>query len=155
MTDSAPSIGYWCSIAAQHYYQRLLEKLAHLDIGQWFIVLVTIHGSGGKLSQQELADRLHLDKVAMTRALDHLDEGGFIERCDCKDDRRKHLVRATPKADNAVKEIRKAYRSLNKEALAGLDLEQQRAFQEQLMAMATRLRPAKSKAGSTAKRVKA
>lgn len=155
MSTGSPSIGFWCSIAAQHYYQRLQEKLAHLDIGQWFIVLVTIHETGGKLSQQELADHLHLDKVAMTRALDHLDEGGFIERCNCKDDRRKHLVRATPKADHAVKEIRKAYRSLNKEALTGLDLEQQRTFQDQLMTMATNLRPAKSKAGSTAKRVKA
>lgn len=155
MTESAPSIGYWCSIAAQHYYLRLQQKLAHLDIDQWFIVLVTIHGSGGKLSQQELADSLHLDKVAMTRALDHLDKGGYVERSTSTSDRRKHLIRATAKADSAVKDIRKAYRELNKEALQGLDVQDRALFQQQLLQVADNLGPERSKAGSTAKRVKA
>lgn len=153
--SSVPSIGYWCSIAAQHYYGRLQRKLEHLAIDQWFVVLVTIHESGGKLSQQELADALHLDKVAMTRALDHLDEGGYIERCDCTSDRRKHLIRSTAKADGAVKDIRKAYRELNKEALKGMKATDRDLFQTQLSRMATNLRPERSKAGSTAKRVKA
>lgn len=155
MSLSAPSIGYWCSIAAQHYYQRLQQKLVYLDIDQWFIVLLTIHENNGLLSQQELADLLHLDKVAMTRALDHIDKGGYIERCDCTNDRRKHLVRTTPKAAYAVKEIRKAYRALNKEALKGMGTPEQQLFRDQLAAMAENLRPPRAKAGSTAKRVKA
>lgn len=155
METTVPSLGFWCSIAAQHYYLRLQQRLAHLDIGQWFVVLVAIHESGGKLSQQELADALHLDKVAMTRALDHLDQGGYIERCTCQDDRRKHLVRATPKADAAVLEIQRTYQALNQEALPDLDETERQQCMEQLMAVADRLRPTKAKAGSTAKRVKA
>lgn len=155
MPVSNPSIGFWCSVAAQHYYQRLKEKLTHLDISEWFIALVTIHEHKGKLSQQELADLLYMDKVAMTRALDLMDKGGYIERCDCAGDRRKHLVRTTPKAAHAVKEIRKAYRALNKETLKGLGAGEQQRFQDQLAAMAENLRPAKAKAGSTSKRIKA
>lgn len=155
MDTRIPSIGYWCSIAAQHYYLRLQEALTSLDISEWFVVLVTIHENDGKLSQQELADLLHLDKVAMTRALDHLDHGGYVERCNCEGDRRKHLVRTTPKAVAAVKEIRKAYRNLNKEALKGLDATAQQRFQQQLTAMVEGLRPVRAKAGSTTKRVKA
>ena len=78
------SIGYWCSIAAHRYFARLQEKLEHLDITHWFFVLLTIEEGKGKLSQQELADQLDLDKVAMTRALDHLGQKGYVERCDLR-----------------------------------------------------------------------
>lgn len=151
----ASSIGFWCSVAAQHYYQRLQEKLAHLDISEWFIALVTIHEHNGKLSQQELADLLHMDKVAMTRTLDHLDKGGYIERCDCAGDRRKHLVRTTPKAAHAVKEIRKAYRALNKEALKGMPVAEQQRIHDQLAAIAENLRPTNARTVNTSKRIKA
>ena len=82
------SIGYWCSIAAHQYFARLQEKLADLDLNAWYFVLLTIDESRDPLSQQEVADLLHLDKVAMTRALDHLGEKGYVERCACKGDRR-------------------------------------------------------------------
>jgi len=155
MPPANPSLGFWCSITAQYYYQRLKEMLVHLDISEWFILLVTIHEAKGKLSQQELADRLHMDKVTMTRALDHMDQGGYVERCDCAGDRRKHLVRTTPKATQAVKDIRRAYRDLNKEALKGMDAEERDLFQAHLMNVAENLRPTGARAGSISKRVKA
>jgi len=154
MPVSGPSIGFWCSVVAQHYYQRLKEKLAHLDIPECFIALVTIHEHNGKLSQQELADKLHLDKVTMTRTLDLMDRGGYIERCDCAGDRRKHLVRTTPKADQAVKDIRKAYRALNREALQGLSAEERENFQRHLATVAENLRPATGKLARPPKRIR-
>ncbi|MDX9749914.1 MAG: MarR family transcriptional regulator [Flavobacteriales bacterium] len=155
MPVSNPSIGFWCSVAAQHYYLRLKAKLAHLDIPEWFIALVTIHEHNGKLSQQELADKLHLDKVTMTRTLDLMDRAGYIERFSCPHDRRKHLVRTTPKAGPAVRDIRKAYRELNKEALHGMAPGEREQFQQHLATMAENLRPVKGSTGSTHKRIKA
>lgn len=151
----ASSIGYWCSVAAHQYFARLQRKLAHLDITHWFYVLLTIEEGQGALSQQELADRLDLDKVAMTRALDHLGEKGYVERCDCVGDRRKYLVKLTPKARPAVKAIRKAYEELNEEALKGMKKADRAAFLEQLMAMVHNLRPADGPATVTTKRVHA
>ncbi|QQR88308.1 MAG: MarR family transcriptional regulator [Flavobacteriales bacterium] len=149
------SLGYWCSIAAHQYFARLQEKLAHLDITHWFYVLLTIEEAEGKLSQQELADRLNLDKVAMTRALDHLGEKGYVERCDCEGDRRKYLIKLTPKARPAVKAIRKAYEELNEEAMKGLKKADRTVFLEQLMMTVKNLRGENPPAVVTTKRVNA
>jgi DNA-binding MarR family transcriptional regulator len=152
---TASSIGYWCSIAAHQYFARLQQKLAHLDLTHWFYVLLTIEEGQGRLSQQELADRLDLDKVAMTRALDHLGDRGYIERCDCADDRRKYLVKLTPKARPAVRAIRKAYEELNEEALRGVSRSDRASFLEHLATMVDNLRPAEEPAPVTTKRVHA
>lgn len=147
------SLGYWCSIAAHQYFARLQEKLEHLDITHWFYVLLTIEESNGKLSQQDLADRLNLDKVAMTRALDHLGDKGYVERCECEGDRRKYLIRLTPKARPAVKAIRKAYDELNEEAMKSLKKADRTVFLEQLMTMVKNLRGDNPPAMVTTKRL--
>lgn len=147
------SIGYWCSIAAHQYFIRLQEKLAGLDITHWFFVLLTIDEHNGKLSQQELADALDLDKVAMTRALDHFAEHGYVERCACEGDRRKFIVKLTPKAKPAVRAIRKAYDELNDEAMKGMKKKERALFQEQLVLLVQNMRPTKAPARVTTKRI--
>jgi DNA-binding MarR family transcriptional regulator len=149
----ASSIGYWCSIAAQQYFARLQKKLVKLDITNWYYVLLTIEEGQGRFSQQELADQLNLDKVAMTRALDHLGEKGYIERCDCEGDRRKYLVKLTPKAKPAVKAIRNVYEELNELALKGVKKADRAAFMAHLSAMVDNLRLEGGPATVTTKRV--
>ncbi len=147
------SIGYWCSIAAHQYFARLQERLRHLDITHWFYVLLIIDEGKGALSQKELADRLDLDKVAMTRALDHLGQKGYVERCECEGDRRKYLIKLTSKAKPAVKAIRKAYEELNDEALKGVKKADRAAFLEHLTLIVNNLRPADEPVPVTTKRV--
>ena len=147
------SIGYWCSIAAHQYFARLQQKLAHLDITHWFYVLLVIDEGKGTLSQKELADKLDLDKVAMTRALDHLGEKGYVERCECEGDRRKYLIKLTLKAKPAVKAIRKAYEELNSEALLGVNKADRAAFMARLMLVVKNLRPADEPVPVTTKRI--
>lgn len=154
-TMPTSSIGYWSSVLAHQYFARLQEKLAHLDISSWFYVLLVIEEGAGRLSQQELADRLLLDKVSMTRALDHLGEKGLVERCACAGDRRKYLVKLTPKAKPAVKAVRAAYAELNEEALQGLPQAARAAFLRQLMAVVDNLRPEGPPVPVTHKRVHA
>ncbi|HPF89586.1 MAG: MarR family transcriptional regulator [Flavobacteriales bacterium] len=149
----ASSIGYWCSIAAHQYFARLQEMLEELDINNWYYVLLVIEEGKGLLSQQELADRLELDKVSMTRALDHLGQKGYVQRCDHKGDRRKHLVKLTPKARPAIRAIRKAYDALNKEALRGSSKAERSAFMAQLMMLVSNLRKAEAPVTLTNKRI--
>lgn len=149
------SIGFWCSVLAHQYFARLQEKLAELDITSWYYVLLVIEEGGGKWSQQELADRLDLDKVSMTRALDHLGDRGYVERCSCEGDRRKHLVKLTPKARPVVRTIRKAYEELNDEVLKGVKKADRAVFMEQLMAMVENLRTEGPPVTVTNKRVQA
>lgn len=151
MTTS--SIGYWCSLVAHRYFELLQLELKHLDMTQWFFVLLTIEEAKGKLSQQELADQLDLDKVAMTRALDHLSGKGYIERCDCEGDRRKYLVKLTPKARPAVKAIRQAYDDLNRTALKGLTKAERTQFMTHLTKVNANLRPTGEPTPISTKRV--
>ena len=152
-TMRTSSIGYWCSIAAHQYFARLQQKLRSLEITHWFFVLLTIEEGLGRMSQQELADTLQLDKVAMTRALDHLEDRGYIERCDHEGDRRKYLVKLTPKARPAVRAIRKAYEELNEEAMKGMSRKERDRFQEQLMQAVASLTANGNVARVTTKRV--
>jgi DNA-binding MarR family transcriptional regulator len=149
------SIGFWCSVLAHQYFARLQEKLAELDITSWYYVLLVIEEGGGKWSQQELADRLDLDKVSMTRALDHLGDRGYVERCSCEGDRRKHLVKLTPKARPVVRTIRKAYEELNDEVMKGVKKTDRAAFMKQLMAIVENLRKEEFPVTVTNKRVQA
>lgn len=149
------SIGYWCSVVAHQYLAQLQHKLAKLDITSWYYVLLVIEDNAGPLSQQELADMLDLDKVAMTRALDHLEERGYVQRCACAGDRRKHLVKLTPKARPVVKAIRAAYEELNDEALAGVKKADRAAFLTHLMMMVRNLRTTDLSVTYTNKRIHA
>lgn len=133
------ALGYWFSVAGRQYFEALLEHMQHLDIERWFYALVVIDHGKGKLSQQELADALRMDKVTVMRAIDHLSDHGYVERCDCTHDRRKHLLKLTPKARPALRDLRKAYAALNERALAGLTPEERERFLSHLHRVVTNL----------------
>lgn len=115
------SLGFWCARIGQRYLTLLSERLQHLGIERSFFALVLIVEAEGHVSQQELANALHMDKVAMARSIDHLCERGFVERAACPDDRRKHHLKVLPKAIPAVKEIKLAYAALDRMALKELN----------------------------------
>jgi DNA-binding MarR family transcriptional regulator len=121
MVNKEHSLGFWCARIGQQYFALLSERLAHLGLERGYFTLALIVEAGGRVSQQELADALHMDKVAMARSIDHLCERGYVERADCPDDRRKHHLRLKPKAVAAVKEIKQAYAALDRLALKELD----------------------------------
>lgn len=128
-------LGYWTSVFTQYYYNSILDRLRHLDLDRWFVALVVIHEAGGKISQQELAEMLHQDKVAMVRAVDHLSERGYVERHACPGDRRKHQLHATAKARSAVQKIKKAYEEVNQLAMKGMTKKERSKFMDQLSGM--------------------
>ena len=137
--DPGTSIGYWSAIVAQQYYTLLLQRLRKHDIDRGFHALLAIADSEGRLSQQELAKLLHMEKVPMFRIIDKLSEKGLVQRVDCPNDRRKHHIRLLPKARPLVKEIRKAYAELNDLAFEGLNKDQRQEFIEHLNGMLQRL----------------
>lgn len=115
------SLGFWCARIGQQYLTMLHDRLAHLGLERGYFTLALIVETKGKVSQQELADALHMDKVAMARTIDHLCEHGFVQRDVCPNDRRKHHLKLMPKAIPAVKEIKQAYAALDRMALKELN----------------------------------
>lgn len=140
--EQEPSLGYWCALVGQQYIQALHKLLAGLDIDRWYFVLVRLVEADGPVSQQELADQLHLDKATMVRAIDHLSTKGYVARQACPNDRRKHHLMLLPKARNAVKEIRAAYTRLNNIAFEGTGPARRRLIIGQLKPMLERLQQA-------------
>jgi DNA-binding MarR family transcriptional regulator len=111
------SLGFWCARIGQRYFNLLHERLGHLGIERGYFTLALIVENEGRISQQQLADALHMDKVAMARCIDHLCERGYVRRAACPNDGRKHHLEVLPKALPAAAEIKKAYAALNRTAL--------------------------------------
>ncbi len=130
--DPHASLGFWTGIATQHYYTRVLNALRKHDLDKWFYVLLKIHEAEDELSQQDLADALLLDKVTITRAVDHLSKKGYVRRVDCPQDRRKYHLRTLPKARAVVKDIRATFEALNELAFAGMKAADRKRFKADL-----------------------
>ncbi|MBX2979331.1 MAG: MarR family transcriptional regulator [Flavobacteriales bacterium] len=131
-TAANASLGFWTGVATQNYYTRVLAKLQQHDLEKWFYMLLLIHEATEKLSQQDLADALLLDKVTVTRAVDHLSAKGFVERIACPDDRRKHHLRTLPRARAVVKDVRAAFESINELAFTGMNATERKRFKADL-----------------------
>ncbi len=115
-----PSLGYWCALVGQQYFAGMRRLLADLDMDRWYFALVQIAEAGEPITQQQLANRLHLDKATMVRAIDHLSGLGYVRREVCPEDRRKHHLVLLPKAAPVIRSIRAAYAQLNDVAMDGL-----------------------------------
>ena len=136
--DTTP-LGYWFSVMAQRYYTLTLHRMQEFDMDRWFYVLVLIADNDGRMSQQQLAEALMIDKVAMLRAIDTLSEKGYVERISCPNDRRKHHIRMLPKAKPVVKAIKKAYAEVNEQAMGDLTPATRKAFLDVLSTLPARL----------------
>ncbi len=102
------------------YYGVVTNKLSALEIERYYYVLVLIKEGQGKLTQKELASRIHSDKVFTVKILDYLSEKGMIRRMINKDDRREHLICLTAKGEKQVPLITKAFNEATAAAFKGL-----------------------------------
>jgi DNA-binding MarR family transcriptional regulator len=127
---------------SKKYMDALAAKLGHIGIRRHFFLLVAIGEAKGQATQQELADLLETDKVTMVNILDSLSDAGFIRRVPSKEDRRKHLIALTPKAERHLPKIRKVISDLNKRAWSGLPQSVSDNFPAALAAMKAELEKA-------------
>jgi MarR family transcriptional regulator, transcriptional regulator for hemolysin len=147
MSDGQPislELPLWLQLnkVSRKYMDALAARLGHLGIRRHFFLLVAIGEGKGRLSQQELADILETDKVAMVGILDMLAKAGLVTRKPSTDDRRKHHIVLTPKAERALPEIKKTIADLNRRALAELPKTLAKAFPNALSAMKAELEKA-------------
>lgn len=105
---------------SKRYMDALAARLGHLGTRRHYFLLVAIGEGKGRLTQQQLADLLEVDKVSMVGILDSLAECGLVRRSRSSEDRRKHHITLTPKARKALPEIRRTIRELNRRALSAV-----------------------------------
>ncbi len=125
------TVGFFLQRAAKelslHAAQVLNTKGFNLKIEH--ISILAILWEENNLTQQELGERISLDKTNITRAVDLLEESGFVKRVPGKDDRRNKYIQLTAKGKKMEQKIipivaneilGKACKGMKKEELAML-----------------------------------
>ncbi|WP_169730490.1 MarR family winged helix-turn-helix transcriptional regulator [Salinispira pacifica] len=103
--DSKGSFGLWISIinrSAQSYFYHKLEPFG-LGTGQQAYLLALLPGE--EIVQDQLAQRLQIDRANVTRALGSLIKSGYVQRRISPEDRRARLVSLTEKGTEVRREV--------------------------------------------------
>lgn len=108
--------------------RRLGANFARFGIESWmYDVLATLRRSGEpyELTAGDLVRQSMVTTGAITNRIDRLEARGLVER-DRTDDRRKVIVRLTPKGRDLVDEVVGDHLATERDILAGLSPRQQR-----------------------------
>lgn len=88
-------LGYTFIALTKYYLGLLDEQLKDLPIEKYYYPFWFIAQNSGKINQQQMADCLDIDKVAVVRVIDYLEKINFVERKVNPQDRRCHNLYAT------------------------------------------------------------
>jgi MarR family transcriptional regulator, transcriptional regulator for hemolysin len=115
-------IGRIMSTISRVFYIDLQQKLKHLDIDRSFYPLLLIESGNGKMTQQDLANKLACDKVQVVRIVDYLSLNGYVTRTKNLNDRRKLNLEITSKAREILPDVKKAIDETSSLALEGIEI---------------------------------
>lgn len=138
---SPPTFGAVLADASRLLRRRLDQhlRLTGSTRAQWYALFTLSKQEGMK--QAELADALDVEPITLTRLLDRMEEGGWVERHADPSDRRARLLFLTDKAREALAPMRLVIAEIYEGAMAGLT----QGEREQLMDLLARVRSNLSK----------
>lgn len=108
MSTEYHPLGYTFIALTKYYLSILGDKLSHIPIEKYYYPFWYIAQHSGCLSQQQMAESLDIDKVAVVRIIDYLEKKAFVERIIDRDDRRCHRLHITDKGKKYVPIIEQA-----------------------------------------------
>ncbi|MGE3804361.1 MAG: MarR family winged helix-turn-helix transcriptional regulator [Gemmataceae bacterium] len=117
------------------FEKALNEELLPLGITfqQWQILAAL--ALEGELFQCQLADRLRIQPPTLIGTLDRMERDGWIRRTGCADDRRKKVVRPTPRVLSVWDKLCDCARRVRTRATRGVDTEDLAQVKEVLAAI--------------------
>lgn len=109
--------------------QIVNSELASLNLtgAEGDIIFHLLSTSDG-LSQEKLAERLDIDKAAISRTVNSLDSKGYIHRERQADDSRTYRVMLTDAAKDVSKRIEHAYKTVYEVSLQGISESEFQSF---------------------------
>ncbi|RUV47558.1 MarR family transcriptional regulator, partial [Mesorhizobium sp. M7A.F.Ca.MR.228.00.0.0] len=127
-----------------HDVQRLMRKRFEarasglgLSSAQWRLLVRVAKEDG--VAQARLAELLEIEPISVSRLVDRMEEGGWIERRSDAADRRVRMIFLTPKASDAYAVIKSIAGEVYEESLVGVKPEARRVLIEGLEAMVRNL----------------
>ncbi len=89
------SLGGMIQRITRHLGEEIETRLTPYDMTtQQFAVMMTVLETEG-VSQSEIGKRFGMPAYAISRAIDHLEAAGYLERCPHPTSRRAHTIHAT------------------------------------------------------------
>ena len=99
------------------------------------MILEKAASSDYSVSQNDLAQALHVSDPTITTSMKSLIRQGFVSREQDPADRRRMLPKLTPQGEEAAKKCRRCFNKVNAEMLDGFSKEEE----EQLLSMVRRI----------------
>jgi DNA-binding MarR family transcriptional regulator len=130
--DETERLGFLIHDAARLIRKRFEAKTSGsgLSAAQWRLLVRVVKEPG--VAQARLAELLEIEPISVSRLIDRMEEGGWIERRTDAGDRRVRLIFPTAKADVAFAKIRSVAGVVYEDALAGMSPDARRALLEGL-----------------------
>lgn len=121
--DDIP-LGAFISITYRSHFVKINNQMKELGLsaGQFFVLIVLSHEQG--VTQDTLAWKLLIDKGSIARAVNVLEDKGFIKRVMDESNRRAVRVNLTEKGKQLIPEIYRIDREMEEASLSGLTEEE-------------------------------
>ncbi|WP_372660712.1 MarR family winged helix-turn-helix transcriptional regulator [Cohnella sp.] len=100
------SVGKWISTLDRYFQMFISRNLRKHAIGPGQLHFLMLLYQKDGVSQNELSQKLFVDKATAARAIQILEDVGYVKRIPCEKDRRKNLVYLTEKAIEIRNEIK-------------------------------------------------
>lgn len=118
--DPPQSVGYMLNLAARLISQRTSERLAPLGVLPGYLPLLFALRELGQSAQAELGERASVEAPTVARTLSRMERDGLVERVTDAADRRRMIVKLTPKAKGLLPQVEQIALEMNGLAAAGL-----------------------------------
>lgn len=120
------------AIISEAYINHVARFLSPFGLERYHFPLLHIIKEKGTCTQSDLCQLTGRDKVTILRAVDYLQEHGFIERKVHPKDRRSQLLIPTSKAKSIEPHIHDAIKATNEEFFGAFDEDDRLRFFEML-----------------------
>ena len=104
-TEHPLSAAFLLAQVGSHAARKFAERLAPLGLTPPHSGILGVLRRSGGISQQAMADMLHMHPSGLVALIDELEERGLVKRQDNVDDRRTYRLLLTDKGQAALQEI--------------------------------------------------
>lgn len=123
--------GYLLRLAYEHAQRTAMAEMPDGPHPRNFSLLVALMSSG-PISQQQLAEKMRVNRSLVVGIVDKLERRGWLERRRDPDDRRSYGLHVTPEGERAVAEMRPKIIAANQVMAARLTAEERARLHELL-----------------------
>jgi DNA-binding MarR family transcriptional regulator len=119
-TQRPASAAFLLAQVGTHAGRKFGERVACLHLSPPHVGILGVLRKSGGLSQQGLAEVLHMHPSGLVAIIDELEERGLVKRQDSLDDRRTYELHLTDKGQTSLRDIGRVAQEHNESLCAAL-----------------------------------